>query len=56
VAPWPLFRRKRWLSRAYDPVRYVQRQPVERPFSRLKQFRRLATCYDKLDTYFLVFI
>ncbi|RZJ56679.1 MAG: IS5/IS1182 family transposase, partial [Hymenobacter sp.] len=49
-------RRKRRQPRAYDPVRYAQRQPVERLFSRLKQFRRVATRYDKLDTHFLAFI
>ena len=49
-------RRKRRLPRPYDPVRYAQRQAVERLFSRLKQFRRVATRYDKLDTHFLAFI
>lgn len=49
-------RRKRRQPRAYDPLRYAQRQPVERLFSRLKQFRRVATRYDKLDTHFLAFI
>lgn len=48
-------RRKRRQPRAYDPLRYAQRQPVERLFSRLKQFRRVATRYDKLDTHFLAF-
>ena len=49
-------RRKRRHPRAYDPVRYAQRHPVERLFSRLKQFRRVATRYDKLDAHFLAFI
>lgn len=49
-------RRKRHQPRAYDPVRYAQRQPVERLFSRLKQFRRVATHYDKLDAHFMAFI
>ncbi len=49
-------RRKRRYPRAYDPLRYAQRHPVERLFSRLKQFRRLATRYDKLDAHFLAFI
>lgn len=49
-------RRKRRAPRAYDPVRYAQRHPVERLFSRLKQFRRVATRYDKLDAHFLAFI
>lgn len=49
-------RRKRRQPRAYNTLRYAQRQPIERLFSRLKQFRRLATRYDKLDTHFLAFI
>lgn len=49
-------RRKRRQPRAYDPVRYAQRQPVEGLFSRLKQFRGVATRYDKLDTHLLAFI
>jgi transposase len=49
-------RRKRRTPRAYDAARYAQRHPVERLFSRLKQFRRVATRYDKLDAHFLAFI
>ena len=49
-------RRKRRHPRAYDPQRYAQRHPVERLFSRLKQFRRVATRYDKLDAHFLAFV
>ncbi len=49
-------RRKRHQPRAYDPTRYAQRHPVERLFCRLKQFRRVATRYDKLDAHFLAFI
>lgn len=49
-------RRKRRHPRSYDPVRYAQRQAVERLCSRLKQFRRVATRYDKLDTHYLTFI
>jgi len=49
-------RRKRRTPRAYDAARYAQRHPVERLFSRLKQFRRVATRYDKLDTHFLSFV
>ncbi|HEX8504320.1 MAG TPA: transposase, partial [Hymenobacter sp.] len=30
--------------------------PIERLFSRLKQFRRVATRYDKLDAHFLSFV
>jgi transposase len=49
-------RRKRRHPRAYDVARYAQRHPIERLFSRLKQFRRVATRYDKLDTHFLAFV
>jgi len=49
-------RRKRRHPRAYDMVRYAQRHPVERLFSRLKQFRRVATRYDKLDAHLLAFV
>jgi transposase len=36
-------RRKRRHPRPYDTARYAQRHSVERLFSRLKQFRRVAT-------------
>jgi transposase len=49
-------RRKRRHPRAYEASRYAQRHPVERLFSRLKQFRRVATRYDKLDAHFLAFV
>lgn len=49
-------RRKRRRPRAYDVARYAQRHAIERLFSRLKQFRRLATRYDKLDAHFLAFV
>lgn len=49
-------RRKRHRPRAYDANRYAQRHPVERLFSRLQQFRRVATRYDKPDAHFLAFI
>jgi transposase len=49
-------RRKRRHPRTYDAARYAQRHPIERLFSRLKQFRRVATRYDKLDAHFLAFI
>lgn len=48
-------RRKRRHPRAYDVARYAQRHPVERLFSRLKQFCRVATRYDKLEAHFLAF-
>ena len=42
--------------RTYALVRYAQRQPVERLLSRLKQSRRVAIRYDKINTNFLAFI
>jgi transposase len=41
---------------AYDKKTYRQRNRVERLFHELKQFRRVATRYDKLDLSFLAFI
>jgi transposase len=49
-------RRTRRHPRGYDASRHAQRHSVERLFSRLKQFRRVATRYDKLDAHFLAFI
>ena len=40
----------------FDPVAYQQRHHVEQTFSKIKQFRRLATRYDKLDRSFDAFI
>jgi transposase len=37
----------------HDPTAYRQRNLIERMFSRLKDFRRIATRYDKLATNFL---
>ena len=34
---------------AFDPGRYKERNTVERCFSKLKQFRAVATRYDKRD-------
>ncbi len=41
-------RRNRHHQRAYDRHAYRDRNLVERFFNRLKQFRRIATRYDKL--------
>jgi putative transposase len=41
---------------AYDKVLYKLREQVERFFNRLKQFRRIATRYDKLGNTYLAFI
>jgi transposase len=43
--PWP-----------FMPEGYVQRNRVERLFGKLKQFRRIATRYEKLKETFLGFI
>jgi transposase len=40
----------------YDTEQYKLRQQVERFFNKLKQFRRIATRYDKLSRTFLAFI
>jgi transposase len=34
---------------AFDPARYKERSTVERCFNKLKQFRAVATRYDKRD-------
>jgi len=49
-------RSNRNLQRPVDWYLYKDRNLVERFFNRLKQFRRVATRYDKLDTSFLSFI
>lgn len=49
-------RRKRRHPRVYNTARYAQCHPIERLFSRLKQFRRVATRYEKLDAHFLAFV
>ena len=43
-------------QRPYDKELYKQRNRIERCFSRLKQFRRLATRYDKNRTCFHAFV
>ncbi|WP_125921755.1 transposase [Hymenobacter lapidarius] len=35
-----------------DPLAYQKRYHIEHTFCRIKQFRRLATRYDKLDRTF----
>ena len=37
----------------FDAVTYKRRNVVERTFCRLKDYRRLATRYDRLDATFL---
>jgi len=42
--------------RPFDPHRYKARNVIERFFARIKQFRRIATRYDKLATRYGAFI
>lgn len=42
--------------RAYDRILCKRRNGVERFFRRIKPFRRVFTCYDKLDIVFAGFI
>ncbi len=49
-------RRHRTDQRAYDKELYKERNRIERLFGRLKEFRRVATRYDKLLANFLGFV
>ena len=49
-------RSNRLTPRDFDRARYKARNFVERFFCRLKQFRRLATRYDKLACRFNAFL
>lgn len=49
-------RSNRLTSREFDRERYKARNLVEQFFNRLKQFRRLATRYDKLANRFNAFL
>ena len=49
-------KRNRRASRDYDKALYKLREQVERFFNKLKQFRRIATRYEKLSQAFLAFI
>lgn len=40
----------------FDPVAYQKRHHIEQTFSKFKQFRRIATRYDKLERTFDAFI
>jgi putative transposase len=48
--------RNRTMQREYDTHLYKERNQVERLFNKLKNFRRVATRYDKLDIAFMSFI
>ena len=53
VVPPKSNRKEPW---EYDKELYKRRNVVERLFRRIKEFRRVFTRYDKLDTIFLAFI
>ena len=40
----------------YDKTKYKERNKIERFFKRLKDNRRIATRYDRLDSFFLSFV
>lgn len=46
-------RRNRKRTIRYGQQRYPGRHPVENAFCRIKDFRRVAACYDKLAANFL---
>jgi putative transposase len=49
-------KRNRKVQRAYDAELYKERNRIERFFNKLKQFRRVATRYDKLLQNFMGFV
>jgi len=49
-------RSNRLIQRPFDTHRYKSRNLVERFFCRIKQFRRIATRYDKLAARFASFV
>jgi putative transposase len=49
-------KRNRKVQRAYDSELYKERNHIERLFNKLKQFRRVATRYDKLLANFMGFV
>jgi transposase len=49
-------RSNRHQARQWDRDRYQARHLIENLFARLKQFRRLATRYEKLATHFAAFV
>ena len=49
-------KRNRTVKRSYDADLYKERNIIERFFNRLKQFRRVATRYDKLLANFMGFV
>jgi len=49
-------KRNRKVQRPYDADLYKERNLIERFFNKLKQFRRVATRYDKLLVNFMGFV
>lgn len=49
-------KRNRKVQRTYDADLYKERNRIERFFNKLKQFRRVATRYDKLLANFMGFV
>ena len=49
-------RKHRKHQHAYDEIAYQQRWGIESFFGKLKQWRRIATRYDKLASSFLGFV
>jgi putative transposase len=49
-------KRNRKAQRRYDAELYKERNLIERFFNKLKQFRRVATRYDKLLVNFMGFV
>lgn len=49
-------KRNRTIKRRYDAELYKERNIIERFFNKLKQFRRVATRYDKLLANFMGFV
>ena len=49
-------KRNRRVQRSYDGDLYKERNLIERFFNKLKQFRRVATRYDKLLVNFMGFV
>ena len=49
-------KRNRKVQRSYDIDLYKERNIIERFFNKLKQFRRVATRYDKLLANFMGFV
>ena len=49
-------KRNRKVQHSYDVDLYKERNLIERLFNKLKQFRRIATRYDKLLVNFMGFV